>query len=107
MDQGNRVQQGHELGDIVTASAGQRHRKEPSAPVVAVVAAVGEESPAIGDVTCPPGLGCGKYRLLLRARGITPKIAPEGTAHGSGLDETRWVVEGAVSSVRIRRSRSF
>ncbi|GEB62551.1 hypothetical protein GCM10017674_82270 [Streptomyces gardneri] len=34
-----------------------------------------------------------KYRRLLRARGITPKIARKGTAHGSGLGKTRWVVE--------------
>jgi transposase len=34
-----------------------------------------------------------KYRRLLRARGITPKIAHRGAAHGSGLGKTRWVVE--------------
>ncbi|MEU0738837.1 IS5 family transposase [Streptomyces sp. NPDC006134] len=34
-----------------------------------------------------------KYRRLLHARGITPKIARKGTAHGSGLGKTRWVVE--------------
>lgn len=34
-----------------------------------------------------------KYRRLLRTRGITPKIARKGNAHGSGLGRTRWVVE--------------
>ncbi|MFB7939248.1 IS5 family transposase [Streptomyces sp. NPDC056049] len=34
-----------------------------------------------------------KYRRLLRTRGITPKIARRGTAHGSGLGKTRWVIE--------------
>ncbi|MEU0809071.1 IS5 family transposase, partial [Streptomyces sp. NPDC005970] len=34
-----------------------------------------------------------KYRRLIRARGITPKIARKGTSHGSGLGKTRWVVE--------------
>ncbi|MFG2631092.1 IS5 family transposase [Streptomyces sp. NPDC048473] len=34
-----------------------------------------------------------KYRRLIRARGITPKIAHHGTPHGSGLGKTRWVVE--------------
>jgi transposase len=34
-----------------------------------------------------------KYRRLLRARGITPKITRKGTAHGSGPGRTRWVVE--------------
>src|SRR5690606_41570335 len=35
------------------------------------------------------------YRRQLRARGITPKIARRGTAHGSGLGTRRWVVERA------------
>ncbi|WP_188540688.1 IS5 family transposase, partial [Kocuria dechangensis] len=34
-----------------------------------------------------------KYRRLLRARGITPRIARRGTPHGSGLGKHRWVVE--------------
>lgn len=34
-----------------------------------------------------------KYRRLIRARGITPKIARRGTPHGSGLGKTHWVVE--------------
>lgn len=34
-----------------------------------------------------------KYRRLIRARGITPKIARRGTAHGSVLGKTHWVVE--------------
>jgi transposase len=37
-----------------------------------------------------------KCRRLLRAHGITPKIGKidrKGTAHGSGLGKTRWVVE--------------
>lgn len=34
-----------------------------------------------------------KYRALLRRRGITPKIARRGVAHGSGLGKVRWVVE--------------
>ncbi|MEV6005116.1 IS5 family transposase [Streptomyces griseomycini] len=38
-----------------------------------------------------------KYRRLLRARGITPRIARKGTAHGSGLGKTRWVVERTMS----------
>jgi transposase len=34
-----------------------------------------------------------KYRRQLRARGITPRIARRGIAHGSGLGRHRWVVE--------------
>jgi transposase len=33
------------------------------------------------------------YRRILRARGITPRIARRGEAHGSGLGRIRWVVE--------------
>ena len=33
------------------------------------------------------------YRRQLRARGITPRIAHRGVAHGSGLGRHRWVVE--------------
>ena len=33
------------------------------------------------------------YRRQLRARGITPRIARRGIAHGSGLGRQRWVVE--------------
>lgn len=33
------------------------------------------------------------YRRALRARGIVPRIARRGIAHGSGLGARRWVVE--------------
>lgn len=41
-----------------------------------------------------------KYRRLLRARGIAPKIARKGTVHGSGLGRTRWVVERTFAWLR-------
>lgn len=41
-----------------------------------------------------------KCRRLLRARGNTPKIARKGTAHGSGLGKTRWVVERTFAWLR-------
>ncbi|NMH95109.1 IS5 family transposase [Pseudonocardia bannensis] len=34
-----------------------------------------------------------KYRQLLCERGIAPRIARRGVAHGSGLGKIRWVVE--------------
>ncbi|QCX82577.1 Transposase DDE domain protein (plasmid) [Streptomyces sp. YIM 121038] len=40
------------------------------------------------------------YRRPLRARGITPKTARRGVAHGSGLGKTRWVVERALCATR-------
>lgn len=36
-----------------------------------------------------------RYRRQLRARGITPRIARRGVAHGSGLGTKRWVIERA------------
>jgi transposase len=33
------------------------------------------------------------HRRALRKRGIRPILARRGTAHGSGLGKTRWVVE--------------
>jgi transposase len=47
------------------------------------------------------------HRRLLRARGITPKIARKGTAHGPGLGKTRWVVERTFARLhRFRRLRT-
>lgn len=37
------------------------------------------------------------HREELRARGIDPKLAKRGTAHGSGLGVFRWVVERTLS----------
>jgi hypothetical protein len=38
-----------------------------------------------------------KYRRALRGKGIRPRIARRGQAHGSGLGVYRWVVERAQS----------
>jgi transposase len=46
-----------------------------------------------GRLFADRGYDYDKYRRLLRARGITPKIACKGTVHGSFLGRTRWVVE--------------
>lgn len=46
-----------------------------------------------GRLFADRGYDYDKYRRLLRARGVTPRIAHKGTAHGSGLGKTRWVVE--------------
>lgn len=45
------------------------------------------------EVFADRGYDHDKYRRLLRARGITPRIARRGVAHGSGLGKHRWVVE--------------
>ncbi|GHJ96800.1 hypothetical protein SNE510_63190 [Streptomyces sp. NE5-10] len=47
-----------------------------------------------------------KYRRILRARGITPKITRRGVPHGSGLGKTRWVVERAFAWIhQLKRLR--
>ena len=38
-----------------------------------------------------------KYRKALRYKGIRPRIANRGVAHGSGLGVYRWVVERTVA----------
>jgi transposase len=38
-----------------------------------------------------------KYRRLLRAHRITPRIARRGQIHGSGLGRVRWVAEAALA----------
>lgn len=52
---------------------------------------------AIGKQVTGPGdswaAHYSKYRRLLWARSIAPKIARRGGPHGSGLGKTRWVVE--------------
>ena len=38
-----------------------------------------------------------KYRRLVRAKGIRPRIARRGDAHGTGLGTIRWVVERTIA----------
>ena len=52
-----------------------------------------------------------KYRRLVWVRGIRPRIARRGDAHGSGLGTIRWVVERTIvwyhgmKRLRIRSER--
>jgi transposase len=47
-----------------------------------------------------------KYRRLVWALGVKPKIARRGTEHGSGLGTQRWVVERAFAHLHwFRRLR--
>jgi transposase len=46
-----------------------------------------------GQLLADRGYDYDIYRRQLRARGITPRIARRGVAHGSGLGRQRWVVE--------------
>ena len=46
-----------------------------------------------GELFADRGYDHDSYRRQLRQRGITPRIARRGVAHGSGLGKQRWVVE--------------
>jgi len=71
--------------------------------------------PAIGGRPGPPvrrpgrlqgdrGYDSQRHRHALRRRGIIPVLAKRGTAHGSGLGRTRWVVERTLAWLhRYRR----
>lgn len=43
------------------------------------------------------------HRILLRWRGIEPRIAKRGMPHGSGLGKHRWVVERTISWLHHNR----
>jgi transposase len=49
------------------------------------------------EVFADRGYDHDKYRQLLSARGITPRIARRGVAHGFGLGPRRWVAERGVA----------
>jgi hypothetical protein len=58
------------------------------------------------------GFGSGmKYRRLVRAKNIKPRIARRGDEHGSGLGTVRWVIERTIAwyhgmrRLRIRYER--
>lgn len=85
----------------VSLTGGNRHDVTQLLPLV-------DSLPAIRGVVGRPrrkprilyadrGYDYDKYRRALRERGITPKIARRGVAHGSGLGTKRWVVERGFS----------
>ncbi|MET9418343.1 IS5 family transposase [Streptomyces klenkii] len=81
----------------VTLASGNRHDVTQLMPLLDAIPRIrgvrGRPRHRPGRLFADRGYDDGKYRRLLRARGITPKTARKGTAHGSGLGKTRWVVE--------------
>jgi transposase len=53
----------------------------------------GGPAAARGELFADRGYDHDVYRRQLRQRGITPRIARRGVAHGSGPGRHRWVVE--------------
>ncbi|MFJ2092643.1 transposase [Streptomyces sp. NPDC087901] len=80
----------------VSLTGGNRHDVTQLVPLVDAIPRAWPERSPTPTSTAPvrrPSYDFGKYRRLLRARGITSKIARRGAPHGSGLGKTRWVVE--------------
>ncbi|WP_406082817.1 IS5 family transposase [Streptomyces zaomyceticus] len=81
----------------VTLTGGNRHDVTQLTPLLDAIprirGLVGRPRHRPGRLFADRGYDYDKYRRILRARGITPKIARRGVPHGSGLGKTRWVVE--------------
>ncbi|CAL9667421.1 IS5 family transposase ISGeob7 [Streptomyces sp. enrichment culture] len=81
----------------VSATSGNRHDVTQLTPLLDTIprirGLVGRPRHRPRQLFADRGYDYDKYRRLLRARGITPRIARKGTAHGSGLGKTGWVVE--------------
>ncbi|MFJ9683593.1 IS5 family transposase [Streptomyces sp. NPDC101194] len=81
----------------ISLTGGNRHDVTQLMPLLDAIPRIrgvrGRPRHRPGRLYADRGYDYDKYPRLLRARGITPKIARKGTAHGSGLGKTRWVVE--------------
>lgn len=103
VDRGRRGSKHHVITDrhgtplAVSLTGGNRHDVTQLMPLLDAIprirGLVGRPRHRPRRLFADRGYDYDKYRRLLRARGITPKIARKGTAHGSGLGRTRWVVE--------------
>lgn len=85
----------------VSLTGGNRHDVTQLLPLVdalpAIRGVVGRPRRKPRALYADRGYDYDKYRRQLRERGITPKIARRGVAHGSGLGTKRWVVERGFS----------
>ncbi|MGC9443127.1 IS5 family transposase [Streptomyces sp. WG5] len=103
VDRGRRGSKHHLITDrhgtplAVSLTSGNRHDVTQLMPLLDAIprirGLVGRSRHRPRRLFADRGYDYDKYRRLLRARGITPKIARKGTAHGSGLGKTRRVVE--------------
>ena len=81
----------------MSLTGGNRHDITQLIPLVDAVPPIrgrrGRPRRRPGELFADRGYDFDCYRRQLRARGITPRIARRGVAHGSGLGKKRWVVE--------------
>ncbi|MEV6727118.1 IS5 family transposase [Streptomyces xanthochromogenes] len=82
---------------VVFLTSGNRHGVTQLVPLLNAMPRIrgvrGRPRHRPGQLFADRGYDFDTHRRLLRARGITPKIARRGTTHGSGLGKSRWVVE--------------
>lgn len=95
----------------VTLTGGNRNDVTQLLPLVdtmrPVAGKVGRPRKKVDRLYADRGYDHDKYRRELRARGIPHQIARRGVAHGSGLGQKRWVVEGAFAHLHwFRRLRT-
>jgi transposase len=81
----------------VTLTGGNRHDVTQLTPLLDAIPRIrglrGRPRHRPGRLFADRGYDYDKYRRILRARDITPKIARRGVPHGSGLGKSCWVVE--------------
>lgn len=95
----------------MTLTGGNRHDVTQLLPLVdslpRIKGVVGKPRQKPKRLYADRGYDFDKYRRELRRRGITPKIARRGVAHGSGLGKKRWVVERGFAWLhRFKRLRT-
>jgi transposase len=87
----------HGIPLAVTLTGGNRHDITQLLPLVDAVPPIrglrGRPRRRPRQLFADRGYDYDSYRQRLRERGITPRIARRGKAHGSGLGTVRWVVE--------------
>jgi transposase len=88
---------GHGIPLAVTLTGGNRNDVTELIPLLEAVPTVrgrrGRPRRRPREVYADRGYDHDKYRRMLRALGIRPKIARRGVPHGSGLGKVRCVVE--------------
>lgn len=91
----------HWLPLVILLTAANRHDSTQLQSLVAPIPAIRGKP---GHPRCRPGLvqgdrayGSRAHRRWLRQRGIQAQLAQRLTPHGSGLGQTRWVVERTIA----------
>jgi transposase len=87
----------HGMPLAVTLTGGHRHDVTQLIPLVEAIPPIrgrrGRPLRRPGELFADRGYDHRTHRRRLRSRGITPRIARRGAAHGSGLGRHRWVIE--------------